>query len=81
MGALVLLGAAVRAGLLAGGDCGVGEEPATQTGARIALRSAQFGEGGHISAHAGAGIVVGSDPEAELLETRMKFRPIVDALA
>ncbi|WP_232711302.1 MULTISPECIES: isochorismate synthase MenF [unclassified Microbacterium] len=47
----------------------------------IALRSAQFGEGGRISAHAGAGIVLGSDPEAELLETRMKFRPIVDALA
>ncbi len=47
----------------------------------IALRSAQFGEGGRISAHAGAGIVPGSDPEAELLETRMKFRPIVDALA
>ncbi|WP_396641913.1 isochorismate synthase MenF [Microbacterium sp.] len=47
----------------------------------IALRSAQFGDGGHISAHAGAGIVLGSDPEAELLETRMKFRPIVDALA
>lgn len=47
----------------------------------IALRSAQFGEAGRISAHAGAGIVPGSDPEAELLETRMKFRPIVDALA
>jgi menaquinone-specific isochorismate synthase len=47
----------------------------------IALRSAQFGDGGSISAHAGAGIVLGSDPEAELLETRMKFRPIVDALA
>lgn len=47
----------------------------------IALRSAQFGDGGRISAHAGAGIVLGSDPEAELLETRMKFRPIVDALA
>lgn len=47
----------------------------------IALRSAQFGEGGRISAHAGAGIVPGSDPEAELLETRMKFRPILDALA
>ena len=31
--------------------------------------------------YAGAGIVAGSDPEAELLETRVKFRPIVDALA
>lgn len=60
----------------------------------IALRSAQFGgaatSDGHswqlndtrpVTAHAGAGIVLGSDPEAELLETRMKFRPIVDALA
>lgn len=34
-----------------------------------------------VTAHAGAGIVAGSDPEAELLETRVKFRPIVDALA
>jgi menaquinone-specific isochorismate synthase len=58
----------------------------------IALRCAQFG-GTHRSrddarsdtlpvvAHAGAGIVAGSDPESELLETRVKFRPIVDALA
>ena len=34
-----------------------------------------------VVAHAGAGIVAGSDPETELLETRVKFRPIVDALA
>ncbi|MDQ4214173.1 chorismate-binding protein [Microbacterium capsulatum] len=54
----------------------------------IALRCAQFGigEGGsadpiRLTAYAGAGIVAGSDPEAELLETRVKFRPIVDALA
>lgn len=58
----------------------------------IALRCAQFGEpptraytpvGDTIPvvAHAGAGIVAGSDPESELLETRVKFRPIVDALA
>ena len=53
----------------------------------IALRGAQFdldaGGGRRIvlRAHAGAGIVAGSDPEAELLETRVKFRPIVDALA
>ena len=56
----------------------------------IALRCAQFdlhaasadGRGRiPLSAHAGAGIVAGSDPEAELLETRVKFRPIVDALA
>ncbi len=53
----------------------------------IALRCAQFdldAADGHdipLRAHAGAGIVAGSDPEAELLETRVKFRPIVDALA
>jgi menaquinone-specific isochorismate synthase len=54
----------------------------------IALRCAQFDldtadAAGRIPlrAHAGAGIVAGSDPEAELLETRVKFRPIVDALA
>ncbi|MDI6944880.1 isochorismate synthase [Microbacterium barkeri] len=51
----------------------------------IALRCAQIGapEGAHrpVTAHAGGGIVAGSQPEAELLETRVKFRPIVDALA
>lgn len=58
----------------------------------IALRCAQFGEPPlrrfaeyrdtiPVVAHAGAGIVAQSDPEAELLETRVKFRPIVDALA
>ena len=56
----------------------------------IALRCAQIGsrsdapaQGGTIPvvAHAGAGIVAQSDPDAELLETRVKFRPIVDALA
>ncbi|MFV0319704.1 MAG: isochorismate synthase MenF [Microbacterium sp.] len=62
----------------------------------IALRCAQFGstartdgaswsidgrDGIPVTAHAGAGIVTGSDPETELLETRVKFRPIVDALA
>ncbi|WP_308491730.1 isochorismate synthase [Microbacterium terrisoli] len=51
----------------------------------IALRCAQFDApvGGvmPVVAHAGAGIVAGSDPESELLETRVKFRPIVDALA
>lgn len=55
----------------------------------IALRCAQFdlppagAEASTIAltAHAGAGIVAGSDPETELLETRVKFRPIVDALA
>lgn len=58
----------------------------------IALRCAQIGTGPvrrsadyantiPVTAHAGAGIVAGSDPDAELLETRVKFRPIVDALA
>ncbi|MDN3495523.1 chorismate-binding protein [Planococcus sp. APC 4015] len=58
----------------------------------IALRCAQIGtapdrrfsprgEMIHVTAYAGAGIVAGSDPETELLETRVKFRPIVDALA
>lgn len=50
----------------------------------IALRCAQFtGTTGAVSvtAYAGAGIVSGSDPETELLETRVKFRPLVDALA
>lgn len=58
----------------------------------IALRCAQFETGpvrGHaeymdtiaVTAYAGAGIVAASDPETELLETRVKFRPLVDALA
>ncbi|KZE88765.1 isochorismate synthase [Microbacterium sp. TNHR37B] len=56
----------------------------------IALRCAQFeretatvdaADGIPFTAHAGAGIVAGSDPESEMLETRVKFRPIVDALA
>ncbi|WP_372469100.1 isochorismate synthase MenF [Microbacterium maritypicum] len=50
----------------------------------IALRCAQFTAGSGeiaVTAYAGAGIVAGSDPESELLETRVKFRPLVDALA
>ncbi|QMU96194.1 isochorismate synthase [Microbacterium esteraromaticum] len=54
----------------------------------IALRCAQFGEAPdgasgarRVTAYAGAGIVAGSEPESELLETRVKFRPLVDALA
>jgi menaquinone-specific isochorismate synthase len=50
----------------------------------IALRCAQFSsaaDGIAVTAYAGAGIVAGSDPESELLETRVKFRPLVDALA
>lgn len=51
----------------------------------IALRCAQIGaadgERIRVTAHAGAGIVAGSAPETELLETRVKLRPIIDALA
>ena len=46
----------------------------------VALRSAQFDPDGRVTAYAGAGIVAESVPERELLETRMKFRPIVEAL-
>lgn len=50
----------------------------------IALRCAQFSPSSRaieVTAYAGAGIVAASDPETELLETRVKFRPLVDALA
>jgi menaquinone-specific isochorismate synthase len=45
----------------------------------IALRCAQVDPGGDVTAYAGCGIVGESVPEKELTETRMKFRPIVDA--
>jgi len=45
----------------------------------IALRCAQVTESGDLTAYAGAGIVVDSDPDRELAETTMKFRPIVEA--
>lgn len=45
----------------------------------IALRCAQVAPDGTVHAYAGAGIVAGSDPETELAETALKFRPIVDA--
>jgi menaquinone-specific isochorismate synthase len=45
----------------------------------IALRSAQIDEDDTVTAFAGAGIVANSVPDQELAETRMKFRPIVDA--
>ncbi|WP_251858563.1 isochorismate synthase MenF [Herbiconiux sp. L3-i23] len=44
----------------------------------IALRCAQV-DGDTITAYAGAGVVAGSEPERELAETAMKFRPIVEA--
>ncbi len=47
----------------------------------IALRSAQVDDDGTVTAFAGAGIVADSVPETELAETRMKFRPIIDAFA
>jgi menaquinone-specific isochorismate synthase len=45
----------------------------------IALRCAQWSEEGTITAYAGAGIVADSDPESELLETRLKFKPVLSA--
>lgn len=45
----------------------------------IALRGAVLAEG-KITAHAGCGIVLGSSPEAELAETRLKFKPIRQVL-
>lgn len=45
----------------------------------IALRCAQLTASGDLTAYAGAGIVADSDPDRELAETTMKFRPIVEA--
>jgi menaquinone-specific isochorismate synthase len=45
----------------------------------VALRSAQL-DGCRAVLHAGAGIVAGSDPEAEWRETEAKFAPMLDAL-
>lgn len=45
----------------------------------IALRCAQVNSGGDVTAYAGCGIVLDSDPARELAETKMKFRPIVEA--
>ncbi|ALJ21460.1 isochorismate synthase [Microbacterium sp. No. 7] len=52
-----------------------------QVGTGPARKFAAYSDTVPVVAHAGAGIVAGSDPEAELLETRVKFRPIVDAIA
>jgi menaquinone-specific isochorismate synthase len=46
----------------------------------IALRCAQL-SGATVTAYAGCGIVSDSIPETELIETEMKFRPIIDALS
>jgi len=45
----------------------------------IALRGAQVEPDGNIAAFAGGGIVADSDPDRELAETIMKFRPVVEA--
>jgi menaquinone-specific isochorismate synthase len=45
----------------------------------IALRCAQVSPNGNLTAYAGCGIVADSDPDRELAETKMKFRPIVEA--
>ncbi|THG31141.1 isochorismate synthase [Naasia lichenicola] len=46
----------------------------------IALRCGVVADG-RVTAYAGCGIVAGSEPQRELAETRLKFRPIVDAFA
>jgi menaquinone-specific isochorismate synthase len=45
----------------------------------VALRCAHVSSTGTVTAYAGAGIVEASDSQQELAETRMKFRPIVEA--
>jgi menaquinone-specific isochorismate synthase len=45
----------------------------------LALRSAEIDQDGTVTAWAGAGIVEESDPEREVAETSLKFRPIVGA--
>lgn len=45
----------------------------------VTIRCAEA-SGRSVRVHAGAGIVAGSDPEAELAETRAKFRTLLDAL-
>ena len=47
----------------------------------IALRCAQVSPTGDVTAYAGCGIVLDSDPDRELAETKMKFRPIVEAFS
>jgi isochorismate synthase EntC len=45
----------------------------------VAIRSALV-SGSTASLFAGSGIVAGSDPEAELIETELKLRPMLSAL-
>lgn len=47
----------------------------------VSLRSAEVDADGTLTAFAGAGIVADSDPDRELAETKLKFRPIVEAFS
>jgi menaquinone-specific isochorismate synthase len=47
----------------------------------VALRCAHVSQSGRVTAYAGSGIVTGSVAARELAETRMKFRPIVEAFS
>ena len=47
----------------------------------VSLRSAEVAPDGGIRAFAGAGILAQSDPQTEFDETKLKFRPIVEAFA
>jgi len=45
----------------------------------VSLRSAEVSAAGDIRAYAGGGILAASEPEVELAETKLKFRPMVEA--
>jgi len=45
----------------------------------VALRCAHVSQSGRVTAYAGSGIVDGSVAARELAETKMKFRPVVEA--
>ena len=45
----------------------------------VALRGGEI-DGAHAVIHAGAGIVAGSDPDAEWVETQQKLTPMLQAL-
>jgi len=47
----------------------------------VSLRSAEVSPDGGIRAFAGAGVLGQSDPQTEYEETKLKFRPIVEAFA
>jgi menaquinone-specific isochorismate synthase len=47
----------------------------------VALRCAHVSSNGRITAYAGSGIVTGSVSAQELAETKMKFRPIIEAFS